>query len=297
MTEPVTHRFGCYSAFSTFRHLLHPIGLRFAFNSIRPTYEAKRSDRAEASRFEPVFSLNFHKAKELQSEPCLFFHDEKLDRFLGGLRPGNTFFLYGSLQCLDFSLHLCVRAQFDLRQGGLGSEAAFIDAGNTFNPYLVAQYAEQSALDRDRVLDNIIVSRTFTHYQLTSLIAQTLPRLVHERGIKFIVVSDVIKLYRDTEVRCNQSLNLFRTALNLLVTTARAERAVVLATSPNDKASDSDRFLRAAKQRADIVLRFEERRYLSLVLEKHPTRSEEILLIKQPMPRVLEEYFEANANG
>lgn len=147
-------------------------------------------------------------------------------------------------------------------------------------------------------MERIFVSRAFTCHQLTSLITQVLPEAIHERGARLIVASDLIELYRDPDARCSHNLNLFKTALNSLATTARFERAIVLATSLNEKMSDSDPFLSAVKQRVDIVLRFEERRHSTkLTLKKHSTRSGEKALIKHLTPRILEEFLEATMNG
>ena len=242
--------------------------------------------------------LNFRKVNEIKSERCLFFGDELLDRFLLGLRPGYVFLLYGSSQCLAVSLHLSVRVQLDLQKGGLESRVVFIDAGNSFDPYLAAQYGEKYALDRDRVLDRIFVSRAFTCHELTSLITETLGRALREYGARLAVISDVIELYRDPDVRNIRCLDLFKTALNSMVSIARAEKTIVLATSLNEDLSGLDLFLRAAKERVDVILRFEERHSSTrLFLEKHPTCSTGSLLLKQPTPRVLEEFLEVTRDG
>jgi len=290
------HRFfeACNLSSLITQQLSRSIKLRFTLGSIYAICRVKLSDQVKTSHFEPALPLNFRKASELQPEPCLYFHDENLDRLIGGLRLGSVIFLYGSSQCSEFSELLCVRSQLSPRRGGFDSGAIFVDAGNTFDPYLISHYAEQFLLDRDRALDRILVSRAFTYHQLTSLITQVLPRTVHERKARLIIVSDMPKLYCDPDARHNQSLDLFKITFNSLVTTAKVERATALATSLNEEVSDSDPFLRAAKQRADIVLRFEKRRCSTkLVLEKHPTHSEESLLIRQPTPRVLERFLEA----
>jgi hypothetical protein len=291
-----------------------PVRIRLSLNSTCPTCKANllnnigwcqvESDDPQFAdlltfEYSPPklkFPVNFRKASELQVEPSLSFGDPKLDRFLGGLRLGHVAFLYGSWQCLAASLLLCVRTQLGPHYDGLDSKAIFIDGGNTFDPHLATEYAERFSLDQDLVLDHIFVSRAFTCHQLTSLIAQMLPEAVPKLGIKFIVASDMVKLYRDPDVRSDESLCLLKTALNSLVATARLERSIVLATSLNEKTSDS--FLHVVKQRVNIVLRFEERGHSTrVVLEKHPTRSGERLLIKQPAPKVLEEFLESDTDG
>jgi len=125
-----------------------------------------------------------------------------------------------------------------------------------------------------------------------------LPKAVHQRKIKFIVVSDVIDLYCDPDLRNNRSLDLFKTSFNTLVTLARAERSIILTTCLDD--TISGQFLCAVKQRADVILRFEERDgFTKLTLEKHPiyTQTGQRLIIKQPTPRVLEEFLEVGESG
>jgi hypothetical protein len=227
-----------------------------------------------------TFPLVFRKANELQSEPRLFLH-ESLDRLVGGLQLGQVAFLYGSKQCLALSELLCVRSQLDQCHGGLNSNVIFIDGGNTFDPYLLVQYAEENQIDRDMALDLTLISRAFTCYQLTSLMTQTLPRAVHGREIKFVVVSDI---------------DLFKTALNSLVTIARTERAITLTTSLDEVTPAP--FLCAIRQRVDVVLRLEEQRdFTKFTLEKHPTRSVGSLIVKHPTPRVIEEFLEASEDG
>lgn len=243
-----------------------------------------------------TFPLVFRRANELVSEPRLFFCDEGLDKLVEGLRLGQLVFLYGSRGCLAVSELLCVRSQLSPDRGGLGSDCIFIDGGNTFDPYLLVQYAEESLLDRDKVLDRTLVSRAFTCYQLASLITQTLPKAVHERRIRLVIVSDIVDLYCDADLRDSRSLDLFKATLNSLVTTARAERAIVLATSLDQTVSGQ--FLCAVRQRADVILRFEEREsFTKLTLEKYPARAREFVIIRQVAPRVLEQFLEAAESG
>lgn len=257
----------------------------------------ERRRRVETSSSRSNFKVGFRKANQLQAEPDLAFGDENLDRLLGGLRLGHVAFLYGSSQCLETSEFLCVRVQLDSHSGGFDSDVIFLDGGNTFDPYLITQYAEQLSLDRDRTLDRILVSRAFTYHQLTSLITQTLPDAVQERRAKLVIISDIIEPYCD-DVLSVLSLDLFKTALNSLITTARSEKAIVLATSLDEKKSKSDRFLRAIRQRVNVVLKFEEQHNsTTMILEKHPTRSGKRLIIKRPTPRVLEKFLEADADG
>jgi hypothetical protein len=299
----------------TTKNLVDPVKVRIWLGSICPSCRMRLSGcvewrQVEADDFQYLealllvkpsypstrFPVSFRRASELQAEPHLYFGDENLDQFLKGLGIGQSIFLYGSWQCLAASELLCIRAQLEARHGGLDSKAIFIDGGNTFDPYLIAHYAERLSLDRDKALNRVLVSRAFTCHQLTSLVTQMLPEATHKRGAKLIVASNLIEPYRESDTY--QSLNLLKATLNSLSTITRLERAIALITSLNEKTFDSDPFLRAVKQRVDIVLRFEERRHSTkLILEKHPTRPEESATIKQPTPRFLEEFLEASTSG
>jgi hypothetical protein len=307
---------GCGSSLVTSKNLVDPAKVRSWFNSTCPSCRTNLSNNVrwrqvnsddlqsetplpiESSVLSSHLPVNFRRVSEIQAEPHLSFGDENLDRFLGNLCFGYAVFLYGSWQCLAVSELLCIRAQLNFHRGGLNSETIFLDGGNTFDPYLIAQYAEQFSLDRNHALDRIFVARAFTCHQLTSLITQVLPEATRRRRAKLVVASDIIELYRDPDVHCTQSLNSFRTALNSLVTTARFEKFIILATSLNERISDSDPFLRVIKQRVDIILRFEERRHSTkLIVVKHPALSGESFLIKHPTPRVLEAFLETPPSG
>ena len=306
---------GCHSNLTISEKLVDPVKVRLIFNSICPSCGLNLSNQIIRRQIElcsvqpsetpllvesyaqPKLPLNFRTANELQPETRLYLGEKIFDQFIGGLRPGQIAFFYGSQQCLTFSQMLCVRVQLTPQYGGLDSKAIFIDGANTIDPYLIVQYAiAYFSTNLDRVLDRILVSRAFTYHQLTSLILKTLPEEIHKQRVKLIIVSDVIKLYRDSNVECTDSLYSLKVAINSLVTTARLEKAIVLVTSFSKKTSDLDAFLRAIKQRVDIILRFEETS-TKIILEKHPAYSEGAVIIKKSAPRVLEEFSETTANG
>lgn len=307
----------CGSSLLVSEVLVDPVRVRAACGPVCPTCNANLSYRVEwrsinshgctpperarcvkAAQATPSLPVSFRRASEIQTGASLTFGDEALDRFVEGPHLGDVLFMYGSWQCLAVSELLCVRAQLEPNKGGLGSRAVFIDGGNTFDPYLIAEYAGRFSLDRDAALDSILVSRAFTCHQLTSLITRTLWQAVRERGARLAVVSDMIDLYREPDVQRPHTLNLFKTALNSLATTTKMERAIAVATHTGEELHASDPFLAAAKRRVDIVARFEERTHSTrILLEKHPTRSGESFVLKQPTPRLLEAFLEVEPDG
>ena len=305
---------GCGSNLLASEVLIDPAKVRLRFNSICPYCKADLSNSVEwcriksddslskemllteTSRHESEYPLRFQKINELQVEPRLFFGEEHIDRLLGNLHLGHVIFLYGSWRCLAASELLCVRAQLEPIHGGFDSDAIFIDGGNSFDSYLLVEYARRFSLNQDNALDRIFVSRAFNFHQLTTLVTQVLPQVVHERKIRLVVVSDLTELYLNA-ANNSQSINAFRILINSLKTTARAARVIVLTTCLKE-GSQSDPFLHITKKQVDAILRFEEQdRAAELILEKHPTRPAETLVVGHKST-VLEDFLEeTNTNS
>ena len=53
------------------------------------------------------------------------------------------------------------------------SETIYIDGGMCANPYRIARYARMLELDQQEVLENVVMSRAFTVYQLSTLLQRT----------------------------------------------------------------------------------------------------------------------------
>ena len=73
---------------------------------------------------------------------------------------------------------LCVHSMLPKRQGY--SKIIVIDAGNCSDVYQIVNFAHQYGLDVKNVLQNIMVSRVFTIYQLAYLIIYELPRIIEQ---------------------------------------------------------------------------------------------------------------------
>ena len=95
---------------------------------------------------------------------------------------------------------LCVHSMLPKRYGGMGSDYSkpiAIDAGNCADVYQFADFARQYGLDVKKVLQNIVISRVFTIYQLADLIIRELPKIIQEFSSrnKLIVVYDLLHLF------------------------------------------------------------------------------------------------------
>jgi len=201
------------------------------------------------------------------------------DSLFGKLNLGHLLFLHGAQRCLALSELLCVQAQLALTEGGLESKAIFIDGGNTFDPCLIAEYAEQLSLDSDKVLENILVSRAFTCHQLTSLIANNLKPWIDRLNIKLAVISNILEPYSDPDIARKQSSIFFKVALNSLVSMIREKKIVAVVTSLDDEYIRKNSFFEKIAYHSNIIAKLEDYGSSTIViLEKHLANPPDILL-------------------
>jgi DNA-directed RNA polymerase subunit RPC12/RpoP len=93
---------------------------------------------------------------------------------------------------------LCVRALLPTNYGGLGSSHVIIvDAGNKSDFYQTVNFVKQYGLDLKRSLDRIIVSRTFTIYQLKSLLQRELPKVIAKYQPSVVIVPGLLDMFDD----------------------------------------------------------------------------------------------------
>ncbi len=76
----------------------------------------------------------------------------------------------------------------------------FVDAENCANPYRWVYYARQYGIDIWKALDNVLVSRMFTIYQLQNTISN-IDKTLEKYNSKVLIVSDILKLFSDVKER------------------------------------------------------------------------------------------------
>ena len=112
------------------------------------------------------------------SQPVFPLNIRVVNEVFPGFAVGDFAVLQGPVSSLT-SL-LCVRAQLPTQLGGLNSNVIFIDGGNSFRLYQIAQLARIHRLNPKKVLDNIYISRAFTAYQVASLVKHYLKETIRE---------------------------------------------------------------------------------------------------------------------
>lgn len=217
-----------------------------------------RSERRKSNR------AVFQRASEL------FNIDSGISRFddlVGRIEPGNFVVLHGSRHCLALSELLGLRAQTASRFSRNRSYSIFIDAGNSFDPYLLAEFAKQQNIDPKLALQHIIISRPFTIYQLAALVLKELPKTIAQFNPKLVVVSDLLQLFNDPALDAEESQKLVKEIVDFFRSIARDEGIITMATCFRDSLP----FTSLLFDSSDILLKVEEGRgKVRATLEHHP---------------------------
>lgn len=116
---------------------------------------------------------------------------------------------------------LCVRALMPNRQGGFNSSRVIVvDTGNTSDLYQYINFARQYGLNIKKALQSIVVSRSFTIYQLANTIINELPKVIEQiSGVKItIIISELLSMFvNDPQVQNKEAESLIRQIINTLI--------------------------------------------------------------------------------
>ena len=203
--------------------------------------------------FQPVFPLNIRGVKEV----------------FPGFALGDFAVLQGSV--LSLASLLCVRAQLPAQLGGLQSKVIFIDGGNTFRLYQIAQFAQIHHLNPKKVLDNIFISRAFTAYQATSLITNQLKEAIKKYDPKLVIISDIAGFFLDKDIPEYETQRIFSQVTTYLSNFARENKVIIIATYPPHMETKRNNSLQTQTcTRANVVLSIRKTSYArQFALEKH----------------------------
>ncbi len=196
-----------------------------------------------------------------------------VDDAFPGFQRGDFAVLFGHRLCTKLLLLLSVRCQLPLRKGGLNSKVIFIDGGNTFDPYGVSAIAQEHGLAPKSVLENVLISRAFTAYQLTALVFEKLGEVRRRSRSKLVIVSDVAGLFLDRDVPMMEGRDIFFKMMRCLSDAASKRRAIVVASYFPRPYSSRSLFLEAVLfGGASTVIGLKKTRgVLKFALENHPS--------------------------
>jgi hypothetical protein len=116
------------------------------------------------------------------------------------------------------------------RVGGFDApNIIIIDGGNSLDFYLFVNFARQYGLDTKSILQQIIVSRAFTVYQLTDLIITELPKIIQHYNSNMVVISNFLEMFlREPRLDINEAEYLIREVKHSLTETKILQNVLVI---------------------------------------------------------------------
>jgi hypothetical protein len=211
-------------------------------------------------------------SKLMLSKPIFPLNIRGVNELFPGFALGDFAVLQGSSSVSALTSLLCVKAQLPTQLGGLQSNVIFVDGGNTFRLYQIAQLAQIHHLNPKQVLDNIYISRAFTAYQVTSLITHHLKEAIKKYNAKLAIISDIASFFLDKDIPEDETQRIFSQTTTYLSNFARETKTIIVATYPPHADSTRNNLLHTQTiRKANVVLSLRKTSYArQFVLEKHP---------------------------
>ena len=233
----------------------------------------RRSDVSFPSHTSTPLSYTSHNFIKAISLLGLTTHVKFVDNLIGGLQPGWFTIFYGSMLCHTLAERLCVKAQLSEDFGGWQSTAVFVDGGNSFDPYLFTDIAREYHLPIKGALDKIIISRSFTPYQLHHSIKTEFPKVLDKYGAKFAVVSNIFHMFVDNmldDERNRIICNIARSIKEI----CRNKNVSILVTCWRRKEDLENLFF----PKSDVLVEFKDNKNsIEVSLLKHPRREQVVI--------------------
>jgi len=128
----------------------------------------------------------------------------ELDRLCGGFKAGELTLVDGNSSLIAaLPDQLCANTYRTFR-----SETIYIDAGMRANPYQIARYARLLELDQREVLQNVLMSRAFTVYQLSTILQDLLEPTIQNHSPRTLLIGMLPALYHDPELSPQEAQTL-----------------------------------------------------------------------------------------
>jgi hypothetical protein len=209
--------------------------------------------------------------KPTLSQPVFPLHIRGVKDVFPGFTLGDFAVLEGS-SSLSLASLLCVKAQLPSQLGGLQSSVIFIDGGNTFRLYQIAQITQIHQLNPNKILDNIYISRAFTAYQMVALITDHLKGAIEKYNAKLVIVSDLAGFFLDKDIPDFEAQRIFSQVTTFLSNFARVNKIIVIATYPPHMESKRNSLLHdLTYAKAGVGMSLRKTTYSrQFILEKHP---------------------------
>ncbi len=207
------------------------------------------------------FSIKFQTASALIG---LNSRIAKLDNLIGYIQKGKVLFIKGTQSRKHILELFCLRSIIQYQ-----NYCIFVDAGNSFDPYLISKLATMSKENPREILNKIIISRAFTCHQLASLIEET-ENIVNTFPTNFIAIADILHLFTDPEADVdNYEIEMILPEMLKCIRDLTRNDAIAMVTSD----TKNEWLNRMVESYSDIVLTVtNDKELINIELNKHPSR-------------------------
>jgi hypothetical protein len=170
---------------------------------------------------------------------------EKIDSLLQ-LTSGDRLAIIGNRKYTQILIaRLCINAllllpsskkeqQYNSSRVFYTSNVIFVDAGNSCDFYQYVNFARQYYRRDviDRVLNNTIITRLFTVYQLADIVINQLPKVIEQLDAKLIVISDLLSMFlHDPQIEIKKAKYLINEIINSITKTRTYKDVLVIVSS------------------------------------------------------------------
>ena len=208
--------------------------------------------------------------------------DEYLDQLLvGGFRKNFLYLLFGPPKLTTpILLKTCVNTQliYSEHENKVGkAKVGYVDGMNKFYPYQISKYAASLRLSPNNVLENILISRTFTWEQMVELLQNKIADLPE---VKLLIIAGITNLF-EYEQEFYKGLHRAIRGIKKLV---QKIHPIIILTAPLAKYSEYKPKGGKILQHfgSVLVLIDENERKVSYSLIQHPSEQEKTINKQKP---------------
>jgi hypothetical protein len=210
-------------------------------------------DQQKRQQISSISSIKFQTSFEelYNKHELLTTGIEKIDSSLQ-LTPGDRLAVVGNRKYAQILvIRLCVNALLSSpsKKNQQGRSRYFytpnlilVDAGNNTDFYQYVNFARQYCGSDviNRVLNNTILTRCFTVYQLTDVIINQLPKVIQQYDAKMVVISDLLDMFiRDPQIETNGATYLINEIVNSITKSKALEDVLVVVSLPYVRRSNT----------------------------------------------------------
>jgi RecA/RadA recombinase len=165
---------------------------------------------------------------------------KEIDNLTGGFKRGEITYIDGDSSFISrIPDQICVNTYRTFH-----SDAIYIDAGMSVDPYRIAQYARKIEVSQREALEHVHISRAFTVYQLSTLIQDMLEQAIKRYKPQTLIIGRLPIFYLDSDVESKEAQTLLRANLHKIKELTKKYDLITIFTNLDKKMLSSNRNVR-----------------------------------------------------